>query len=70
MKATRAHKREENKMINDVELSVVHRWISLTQKRGDQTCIPSKYQIDSIMLMDQNSLNLFLNVSRKFVPIG
>lgn len=57
-------------MINDVELSVEHRWISLTQKRGDQTCIPSKYQIDSIMLMDQNSLNLFLNVSRKFVPIG
>ena len=39
MKATRAKLSEESKMNNFVE----HRWISLTQKRGDQTCIPSKY---------------------------
>lgn len=35
IKATRAKQREENKMVNDVELSVEHRWISLTKKRGD-----------------------------------
>lgn len=70
MKAQRAQDREDNKLVNEQELSQKHRWINLTEKRGDQTCIPFKFKVDSILLPDQKSLNLYLNVSRKFIPIG
>ena len=53
-KAQIAQEREENKMIDQHEESVAHRWISLTEKRGDQTCIPFKFKVNSFMMMDQN----------------
>jgi len=56
-------------MLNDQENSVKHRWINLTEKRVDSTIIPSKYQVESLRMVDFNR-HLILNVSRKFVPIG
>ena len=56
--------REENKMVNDQELSMKHRWFGLNSK------LPNKFAIDSLLQLDPSSLNLYLNVSRKFIPIG
>ena len=62
--------REENKMVNDNELSIKHRWINLAGKRGDNTIVPARFSLESLYLIDVRSMTLILNVSRKFVPVG
>ena len=66
--AQKIQNRDDNKMVQEHEKSVKHRWINLTEKRGQgQTIIPHKFTVESI---DSISSFLTLNVSRKFVPIG
>lgn len=55
--------RQDNKMINDNELSISHRWLCLTSY---SKIISNKYQVDSIEAVDQNSPYIKLNVSRRF----
>lgn len=63
--------RDENKWLQEKELSVKHRWMVMTEKR-EQTdqVIPSSIQVDSLEGMDWNTLKLYVNVSQKFVPVG
>lgn len=65
----KAGDRENNRKLNDIENNIQHRWINLVEKRGDQTIIPHKFQIESLHTVD-HKYYLILNVSRKFVPIG
>jgi hypothetical protein len=60
----RQNERKENKMINDHELSVSHRWINLA---SNSAIISNKYSVDSIELVDNNMAYLSLNISRKFI---
>jgi uncharacterized protein (UPF0248 family) len=67
----RFENREDSKMVNELEKSVRHRWVNLTLKRGEtQVVVPHRYQIDSLQGMDAISNILYVNVSRKFVPVG
>ena len=61
--------RSNNKILNSMETNVKHWWINFNQKRGDQTILPHKFQVESLKLVD-HKYYLLLNVSRKFVPIG
>ena len=70
--AQKLQTRDDKKMVQQHENSVEHRWINLTEKRGlGQTIIPHKFAVESIEEIDAAAfLNVTLNVSRKFVPIG
>ena len=64
--------REENKMINDKEKSVEHRWINLSTIKGtsDDDNILCNYSVESFECFDNINLQLIINVSRKFIPVG
>jgi len=70
IKQQRAEKRDDNKKINDHELSVKHRWINLCEKRGESTVVPNRFVVESLDCVDINSSCLHLNVSRKFKTVG
>lgn len=70
IKQQRAEKRDDNKKINDHELSVKHRWINLCEKRGESTVVPNRFVVESLDCIDINSSYLHLNVSRKFKTVG
>jgi hypothetical protein len=59
----RNQERQDNKLINDNELSISHRWISLTSSR---VIISNKFQVDSVSSVDQHFPYIRLNVSRRF----
>ena len=69
MKKKQEQKREENKMINDQEASVKHRWVNLSKLRGGtHTIIPNQLLIHSILLVDSLTMSVYLAVGRKFTP--
>uniref|UniRef100_A0A7S3CVF1 MJ1316 RNA cyclic group end recognition domain-containing protein n=1 Tax=Strombidium rassoulzadegani TaxID=1082188 RepID=A0A7S3CVF1_9SPIT len=71
MKRKNQQGREENKMVNDQELSVKHRWINLCQLRGgNQTIVSNQLLVESICLVDALTLTIFITASRKFIATG